>query len=155
MTPPSGSTAKAAGQFARELQFLRALWELDHALESASRRMKKTLGVTGRERLIIRIVGEQPDVTPGELAEILHVHPSTVTVMLKRLVRKRLVLRRQDPGDARSSRLRLGSPGRAIDALQMGTIEAEVRAALAHAPQSQVLAAEELLVSVARRLLPR
>jgi DNA-binding MarR family transcriptional regulator len=155
MTPPPGSTAKTAGQFARELQFLRALWELDHALESASRRMKKTLGVTGRERLIIRIVGEQPDITPGELAEILHVHPSTVTVMLKRLVRKRLVLRRQDPGDARSSRLRLGTHGRAIDALQMGTIEAEVRAALAHAPQAQVAAAEELLVTVARRLLPR
>lgn len=139
--------------FAGELQFLRALWEIEHALESASRRMKSTVGVTGRERLIIRIVGERPGITPGELAAVLHVHPSTVTALLKRLERRRLVLRRQDVEDARSSQLTLGAAGRAIDALRDGTIEADVTAALSHAPPEQVAGATELLISVARRLV--
>ena len=135
-----------------DLRFLRALWELDHALESASRRMKSRIGVTGRERLLIRIIGERPAITPGELATVLHVHPSTVTALLKRLERRRLVLRRQAAEAARSSKLVLGAPGRAINALQSGTIEAEVMAALAEAPRERVIAAAELLVAVARRL---
>jgi DNA-binding MarR family transcriptional regulator len=141
--------------FAGELQFLRALWQLDHALASASRRMKSALGVTGRERLIIRIVAERPGITPGELAAVLHVHPSTVTALVKRLERRRLVLRRQDAADARSSQLKLGAAGRAVDALRAGTIEADVMAALSHAPAEQVSGATELLTSVARRLLER
>jgi DNA-binding MarR family transcriptional regulator len=148
-------TARKAPQdsFGVDLQFLRALWELDHALESASRRMKSKFGVTGRERLVIRIVGESPGITPGELAGVLHVHPSTVTALLKRLEHRRLVLRRQDAADARRGQLTLSASGRAIDALRTGTIEADVTAALAHAPPAQVSGATELLVSVARSLL--
>lgn len=149
------SAARTSAEFAEELQFLRALWELDHALESASRSMKTTLGVTGRERLIIRIVGERPGITPGELAEVLHVHPSTVTALLKRLERKRHVLRTTDAADARSSQLTLGASGRRLDALRTGTIEADVRAALSLAPAHQVSAAAELLVAIARRLRGR
>ena len=117
--------------------------------------MKSTLGVTGRERLIIRIVGERPGITPGELAAVLHVHPSTVTALLKRLERRRLVLRRPDEADGRSSRLSLGAAGRAIDALRTGTIESDVRAALTRAPPEQITAAAELLAAVARRLQAR
>jgi DNA-binding MarR family transcriptional regulator len=143
---------RAPAEFGQELQFLRAVWEFDHALESASRSMKAKLGVTGRERLIVRIVGERPGITPGELAEVLHVHPSTVTALLKRLERKRHILRTADAADARSSRLTLSASGRRLDALRTGTIESGVRAALALAPPHQVSAAAELLVAIARRL---
>jgi DNA-binding MarR family transcriptional regulator len=152
------SRAAAGGgapQLGRELHFLRALWELDHALESASRRMKATHGVTGRERLVLRIIGEHPGIAPGELAALLHVHPSTVTALLKRLQRKRLVLRALDAADARSCRLSLSAPGRRLHALRSGTIEAEVRAALAVAPPHEVAAAAQLLVGIARRLTAR
>jgi DNA-binding MarR family transcriptional regulator len=138
--------------FAPELRFLRALWELDHALESASRRMKATFGVTGRERLFIRIVGERSGITPGELAAILHVHPSSITAMLKRLERRRLVSRRSDAADGRSFRLELARRGERISAMQAGTIEASVRDALAGIDRGAAEAAAELLVRVARRL---
>ncbi|HET7754767.1 MAG TPA: MarR family transcriptional regulator [Anaeromyxobacteraceae bacterium] len=145
----------APPEFAQELQFLRALWELDHALESASRRMKSTVGVTGRERLVIRIVGERPGITPGELAEVLHVHPSTVTVMLRRIERRKLVARAADASDGRSSRLSLTRAGRRIDGLRAGTIEAAVKAALSTVDPERVAKTQRLLVSVARRLLAR
>jgi DNA-binding MarR family transcriptional regulator len=146
-------TPDTGAEFGRELQFLRALWELDHALESASRRMKKTCGVTGRERLFIRIVGQRPGVTPGELAGLLHVHPSSITALLKRLQRRRLVSRRQDAADARSYRLELTPGGERINAMQTGTIEAGVKQALARADPRDVQAATEMLTRVARRLL--
>lgn len=135
-----------------EFQFLRALWELDHALESASRRMKATFGVTGRERLFIRILGQRPGITPGEVAQVLHVHPSSVTALLKRLERRRLVVRRSAAADARSYRLELTRAGERINAMRAGTIEAGVREALASADPSYVVAAMEILGGVAHRL---
>lgn len=135
-----------------ELQFLRALWQLDHALASASRRMKAAAGVTGRERLFIRLVGRHPGITPGELADLLHVHPSSVTALLKRLQGRRLVSRRQDAEDARSIRLVLTAGGERVAALETGTIEAGVKQALARAHPRAVGAATELLTGVARRL---
>jgi DNA-binding MarR family transcriptional regulator len=129
------------------------LWEVEHALESASRRMKAAYGVTGRERLFIRMVGARPGITPGELATLLHVHPSSVTVLLKRLHRRRLVSRRQDVADARSFRLELTPGGERIHVMQSGTIEAGVRQALAGADARGARTTAELLTRVAQELL--
>src|SRR5256885_15386752 len=61
------------------LDFMRVLWALDHALQSASKRMESTFGMTGPQRLAVRIVGRFPGIAAGRLAGILHVHPSTLT----------------------------------------------------------------------------
>ncbi|HYG66263.1 MAG TPA: MarR family transcriptional regulator [Anaeromyxobacteraceae bacterium] len=135
-----------------EFRFLRAIWELEHALESASRGMKKAFGVTGRERLFVRLVGQRPGVAPGELAEVLHVHPSSVTALVKRLERRRLVVRRPSATDGRSFGLALTPAGERIDAMRTGTIEAGVRHALSGAPARDVELASELVARVARRL---
>lgn len=148
------SEALAVGrEFAREFRFLQALWELDHALESASRSMKAKFGVTGRERLFIRIVGQRPGVTPGEVAELLHVHRSSITALLKRLEHRRFVSRHVDVADARNHRLELTTSGARINAMEEGTIEAVVRDALASADRDAAEAAATILVGVAQRLL--
>jgi DNA-binding MarR family transcriptional regulator len=140
-------------EFGREFRFLQALWELDHALESASRAMKARFGVTGRERLFIRIVGQRPGISPGEVAEMLHVHRSSVTALLKRLERRRLVSRRLDASDARSYRLELAVAGQRINAMEEGTIEAGVRDALAASDPDAADSAALILVSVAQGLI--
>ncbi len=112
------------------LGFMRALWALDHALQSASKRMEAGLGVTAPQRLVVRIVGRFPGISAGELSEILHLHPSTLTGVLQRLGERGLVVRRADPGDARRALLELTAKGRAVDALRSGTVEAAVRRAL-------------------------
>jgi DNA-binding MarR family transcriptional regulator len=154
MMPPRTSAGPlVSGAFAREFRFLQALWELDHALESASRRMKSRFGVTGRERLFIRIVGQRRGIAPREVAEVLHVHRSSVTAVLKRLERRRFVRRRLDAADARSHRLELTAAGERVNAMQEGTIEAVVRDALCSADRDAADAAASLLVGVAKRLL--
>jgi DNA-binding MarR family transcriptional regulator len=112
------------------LGFMRALWALDHALQSASKRMEARLGVTAPQRLVLRIVGRFPGISAGELSEILHLHPSTLTGVLQRLGERKLLVRRADPADARRALLELTAKGRAVDALRTGTVEAAVRRAL-------------------------
>src|SRR5206468_4578402 len=62
------------------LDFMRLLWAVDHALQSASKRMEATFGVTGPQRLVVRIVGRFPGIAAGRVAQILHVHPSTLKI---------------------------------------------------------------------------
>src|ERR1700733_2332457 len=40
------------------LDFMRLLWSIEHGLQSASKHMEGTLGITGPQRLVLRIVGQ-------------------------------------------------------------------------------------------------
>ncbi len=112
------------------LDFLRALWALDHALQSASKRMETTLGITGPQRFVVRMVGRFPGISAGEVSGLLHVHPSTLTGILKRLEQRGLVVRRSDPAAARRALLELTAKGRRADAIRTGTVEGAARKAL-------------------------
>ena len=126
------------------LEFMRALWALDHALQSASKRMEARVGVTAPQRLVVRIVGRFPGISAGEVAEILHVHPSTLTGVLKRLEARKVILRRVDPGDARRAPPRPHRARPRLDALRSGTIEAVVRQVLRDLPPEAVRSARTL-----------
>lgn len=137
------------------LDFMRALWALDHSLQSASKRMEAQLGVTAPQRLVIRIVGRFPGISAGEVSQILHLHPSTLTGVLKRLEQRGLVARRADPGDARRALLELTAQGRDVDGLRSGTVESAVRRALRRMPPAAVRTvreATELLAGELARL---
>ena len=108
------------------LDFMRLIWEVDHALQRASKRMESTLGVTGPQRLVIRIVGRFPGLPAGHLATLLRVHPSTLTGILKRLERKGLMRKRADPRDGRRLLLSLTEEGRAFNLTNEGTVEGGV-----------------------------
>jgi DNA-binding MarR family transcriptional regulator len=134
------------------LDFMRALWALDHALQSASKRMEGTLGVTAPQRLVLRIVGRFPGASAGEVAAILHLHPSTLTGILKRLEERGLVTRRADPADARRALLRLTARGRRLNGLRDGTVEAAVRRALSKLPAAKVRAARDAALALSGEL---
>jgi DNA-binding MarR family transcriptional regulator len=138
--------------FGTAFDFLRALWELNHALESSSRFMKKRLGVTGPERFFIRVVGQRPGVTPREIARTLRVHPSSITPLVKKLERRGLVARRAHATDGRSYTLHLTVRGERVNALRSGTIEAAVRKAIASSDPDDVATTAAMLVRVAQDL---
>lgn len=125
------------------LDFMRVLWALDHSLQSASKRMEATLGVTAPQRLVVRIVGRYPGISAGHISEILHLHPSTLTGILQRLEERSLVVRRPDPEDARRALFELTAGGREVDELRSGTVEAAVRRALRRLPPRTALAVRE------------
>ncbi len=130
------------------LEFLRALWGVNHALETTSRQMKMRLGVTGPERMVVRLVGRYPGISAGDLARILRVHPSTLTGLLKRLTSKNILRRRADAGDARRALFELTAKGQAANRVKRGTVEASVKVALASLPDREVRAAAVVLESL-------
>lgn len=115
------------------LRFMQRLWDLVHALEVQSRRMATTLGVTGPQRLVIRVLGRFPGTAAGDLARILGLHPSTITGILKRLEQQALITRKIDAEDRRRVRFWLTTKGRRVDGERKGTVEAAVRRALGRA----------------------
>jgi DNA-binding MarR family transcriptional regulator len=131
------------------LSFMRLLWAVTHGLESTSKRMQAELGVTGPQRLVLRIVGKNPDISPGELAAVLHVHPSSLTGVLQRLTQTKLLRRDRDPKDGRRATLTLTSLGRQLNARRAGTVEAAVQRALVRVPHAKLEAAEEVLKRLA------
>lgn len=131
---------------------MQRLWELVHALAVRSKRMGRTLGVTGPQRLVIRVVGQSPDATASEISEILGLHPSTLTGVLARLENQRLLQRRVDPADRRRVRFRLTPSGRRIDRERKGTVEAAVRRAMARAGPTRIAHTEALLALLVAEL---
>ena len=134
------------------LEFMRALWALDHAFQSASKRMESRLGVTAPQRVVVRIVGRFPRISAGEVAEILHVHPSTLTGVLKRLEARGVVARTADPEDGRRALLSLTVRGRELDALRSGTVESAVRKVLRRMPAQTARSARALAEALAAEL---
>jgi DNA-binding MarR family transcriptional regulator len=127
------------------LEFMRLIWAVHHGLEKTSKKMDLDLGITGPQRLVLRIVGRFPGIPAGHLAEILHVHPSTLTGILKRLEGRGFIERRPDPRDARRASLGLTARGRQLDVATEGTVEAAVTRTLDAAGGAQVRAARRVL----------
>ena len=131
---------------------MQSLWELVHALDVASKRMMHTIGVTGPQRLVIRIVGQQPGQTASEIATMLGKHPSTLTGVLARLEKRGLLLRKADLDDRRRARFTLTAAGKQIDRARAGTAEHAMRRALARAEREQIDDTIALLATVVDEL---
>jgi DNA-binding MarR family transcriptional regulator len=147
------SDGAASPALGKVLDFMRLFWAIDQALQRMSKRMLRTLGVTGPQRLVLRIVGQLPEVSAGDLARLLHIHPSTLTGVLARLERGGLIARATDPRDARRSLLTLTSRGRRFDVESEGTVEAAMARALEHLTGRQLDATRAVLHVVADALL--
>jgi len=110
--------------------------------------MEAVHGITGPQRLVVRILGRRPGVSAGELADTLRLHPSTLTGVLRRLEDRRIIERRRGEHDRRRVRLRLTSAGRAIDRQHRGTVEDAVRRALRGLDAAKVRTASDVLVAL-------
>lgn len=135
-----------------EPDLLPLLWEAGHALQAMSRRMERTLGVSGPQRLVLREVARQPGIAPGELAGVLGIHPSTVTGLVDRLEQLDYVVRLRDEDDRRSVRLSATDAGRELLGREAVTIESVVREVSARVPAEQRRAAADFLREVSSSL---
>jgi DNA-binding MarR family transcriptional regulator len=136
------------------LQFMQLLWAVVHGLERISKRMTGDIGVTGPQRLVLRVVGLFPGMSAGDLALVLHVHPSTLTGVLQRLVGQRLLARSDDPGDRRRAVLRLTKRGARVNAARQGTVEAAIAQALEGISDRDRMATNRVLEGLAAHLQP-
>jgi DNA-binding MarR family transcriptional regulator len=94
---------------------------------------------------VLRVVGLFPGISAGDLAVVLHVHPSTLTGVLQRLVAQRLLRRSDHPGDRRRAVLRLTPSGFRVNAARASTVESAVGEALAAVSSRDSAAARRVL----------
>lgn len=134
------------------LAFLRTVWALDHGLHSHSKRMKTERGVTGPQRLVLRVLELAPGTPPSELARILCVHRSTVSVILRALESAGHVKRLPNASDGRAVVLSLTPKGRRVVEEQAGTVEAVFRKTLGKLPPRNVQIAQVVLETLSRAL---
>lgn len=134
------------------IDFLRLIWAVDHALQRRSKWMAVALGITGPQRLVIRIIGRFPSIHARQLADILHLHPSSLTALVKRLERRGLIRRRPDGRDRRRWLLGLTREGQALNRDTPGTIEAAVQRTLRTTAKHDLNGARIVLSRLAREL---
>ena len=134
------------------LGFMQRMWELVHALDVRSKRMARTMGVTGPQRLVIRIIGQREDQTASEIAATLGMHPSTLTGVLARLEKRGTIVREIDDEDRRRARFKLTANGRKVDREKRGTVEAAVRRALAKCSPQAIDQTSDVLHTLAVEL---
>lgn len=144
--------ASALPALGEVLEFLRLVWAVDHGLQRRSRQMEMTIGITSPQRLVLRVVGRFPGIPAGQLARLLHVHPGTLTGIVKRLERQGLLRRRADPRDGRRALLGLTERGRKLDFETEGLVESAVRATLDETPPAALAAARDVLERLSARL---
>ena len=134
------------------LEFMRLVWAMHHGLQATSKRMAVQLGVTGPQRLVVRLVGRRPGISAGQLADLLRVHPSTLTGVLRRLEERGFIARKADPEDRRRAVLNLTTSGKTIDQTRGGTVEAAVRRVIEKTPEPDLEATRRVLTALAHEL---
>jgi DNA-binding MarR family transcriptional regulator len=106
MGPHASDTAAVLDSFRRIVQ----------ALRESSRRAEREVGLTGAQLFVLQKLTAAPAGSINELAARTQTHQSSVSAVAARLVRRGLVQRVRDAGDARRLGLALTPRGRRIAA---------------------------------------
>ena len=101
-----------------------SLRRLVHSLHNASRDVERRLGVSGAQLFVLTQLRATPSLSINALAERTMTHQSTVSVVVRRLVQRKLVKKVRALDDARRVELTLTPAGlallkRAPEAVQM------------------------------------
>src|SRR5919202_5994948 len=123
-TKPGGGRRKP--QRSAELTAaLDAIRRIVQALRASARTAEQRLGVSGAQLLVLQALSEAPANSLNDLAARTFTHQSSVSVVVERLVRRRLVSRNRSAEDARRVTLALTAAGRAL--LESAPETAQVR----------------------------
>ncbi|MEP7380467.1 MAG: MarR family transcriptional regulator [Gemmatimonadota bacterium] len=137
------------------LEFLRALWSLNHALEVTSSEMHRRSGVTAQQRMVLRIVGHLGSVSAGMLSTLLHVHPGTLSAALRRLEGRGLLARQRAHDDARRVLVALTPLGERLLETTEGPVERAATLVLSESEPELISSALLLLEQISRALESR
>ncbi len=83
-----------------------------HSLHESSRRAEQQVGLTGAQLYVLQALANAPVMSVNDLAAQTHTHQSSVSVVVSRLVRRRLVRRAASSADRRRLELSLTARGR-------------------------------------------
>jgi DNA-binding MarR family transcriptional regulator len=136
-----GRSAPSGGKGTRAV--LDELRLLVRALRVSARGAEKRVGISGAQLFVLQTLDELGTASIGELARQTHTDPSSVSVVVSRLVARRLVNRGESRQDARRAEVRLTAKGRGV---LRGSPEST---------QTRLIAALERMPSETRKRLAR
>ena len=87
---------------------------LVRALRVSARGAEKRVGISGAQLFVLQTLDEHGTASIGELAHRTHTDPSSVSVVVSRLVVRGLVIRGESREDARRAEVRLAAKGRSV-----------------------------------------
>ncbi len=148
----SGRSPGAETSLGAALDLTRLLWAIEHQLNRTSKLLHRRLGITGPQRLVLRIVEEQPGVSAGEIARLIHLDKSTLTGIFRRLEQRRLLVRTTDAFDRRKVRFRARPGATRARLLDAPTLESATAAVVAKTPRESIRAARDVLNAIHSRL---
>src|SRR4051812_21927931 len=93
-------------------EVLDAIRRIVQALRESSRAAEKRVGLSSAQLFVLHALEESPGLSLNELAERTRTHQSSVSAVVARLTRARLVERGTASSDARRAEVRLSARGR-------------------------------------------
>ncbi len=134
------------------LRALRELRRLVHGIHRASFSVERSFGVTGAQLFVLRELAAEPRASIRALSERTLTDPSSVSVLVARLVERGLVSRARDPLDRRKSALSLTPTGRRLLARAPEAYQGRLIKALAALSPAEVAALGSTLARVSDAL---
>jgi DNA-binding MarR family transcriptional regulator len=129
-----------------------ALRRIVHALHGASRETERRLGVTSAQLFVLTQLRATPSLSINALAERTMTHQSTVSVVVRRLVRRKLVKKVRAAADARRVELTLTPSGAALLRRAPEVMQVRLSRAIAHMDESHREALARGLAQLGREL---
>lgn len=103
-SPPDPAVTRAVDAIRRILR----------AVRRSARRAERELGLSGAQLFVLQQLSARPANSLNDLAERTHTHQSSVSVVVRRLVERKLVTRTRAAADSRRIELGLSAAGRAV-----------------------------------------
>jgi len=117
---------------------LDSLRRIVRALRTTAHVVETSLGVSGAQLFVLRELAAEPDVSIRRLAERTLTDPSSVSVVVARVVERGLVTRRRDPVDGRRTVLSLTPRGAALLARAPEPFQSRLARAVRALPRAHV-----------------
>jgi MarR family transcriptional regulator, lower aerobic nicotinate degradation pathway regulator len=105
------SMGSNTSQNADVLLAMDSLRRVVRALRESSRMAERRFGLSGAQLFVLRKLAERSPISLNELARLTRTHQSSVSTVVSRLVRRRLVRRVRSERDARMVQLTLTAAG--------------------------------------------
>ncbi len=115
-----------------------SLRRIVQGLRSSAHVAERELGLSGAQLFVLRELASEPGISIRRLSDRTLTDPSSVSVVVARLVERGLVIRRTDPLDARRSVLSVSKKGSALLSRSREPFQARLIAALRDMPRSRV-----------------
>lgn len=115
-----------------------ALRRIVHELRVTTHRAEDEVGLSGAQLFVLRELAAEPGISIRRLSQRTLTDPSSVSVVVARLVERGLITRKSDPSDGRRSVLAASAKGRTLLARAPEPFQARLFAALQALPPARL-----------------